>query len=780
MKKIIVILVIAVFVCLVITPALAWTVSQGSDPTAIMKGAVRYRNFVLSPGGGTGAEIYLGKSDLDLQSNRIELDLSNAATCDGLSPDPSPAWTWIYPDPADSRYGTEFGGGTVYFNYTASTGMIQTRVDLFRVEYGDASTGYRGFIKHSYCSEYSTGNLGDINYIQIDSVAQESQTLVGLRCVNLLSLNDGSHRGLDKTADDFESNNILPSVGGWKTTLVKDPLNELKLSDGFNMWGSFNLQGPQPADAETNKLEISIGHYSPADTTPPTTQISINGDGPHCGWYKTDVMVTLTANDGTGSGIYKTQYSSDTGATWTEYTVPFSITSEGITNVAYRSIDNAGNIEPAHNTDVRIDKTPPTIVAEIIETVPPVNDWYPSSVKVRFTASDAISPIRSDPAGGPGHVYIKDEILCANGKDQIATLTVEDGPGNTATATLYVSIDKTPPTTEISVSGDGPHCGWYKTDVLVTLTATDGTGSGIDKTQYSYDNGASWTDYTAPFTITNEGITNVAYRSIDNAGHTEATQTIDVKIDKTPPTIEAAIIETVPPVNDWYHSSVKVHFIAVDAISYIRGDTPQIPNHIYTEDKNLCTEGKDQPISLTLEDGPGNTATATITVSIDRTPPSITINIPVNCAHYILNEDVHADWTASDTLSGIATQSGTVPMGSAIDTATIGSKQFTVTATDMAGNQNIKTVSYTVDSQADATKETITTVDSLEVPPRIKTVLTAELNGAVTALTNDRPRIAKVLLRAVNLEVKGMSGKQIPADQAAMLISKIQRIINTI
>jgi hypothetical protein len=604
MKKIIVILVIAVFVCLVITPALAWTVSQGSDPTAIMKGAVRYRNFVLSPGGGTGAEIYLGTSDFNLQSNRIELDLSDAATCDGPPPDPRPACTWIYPDTADPRYNTEFGGGTVHFNYIASTGIIQTRVDMFRVEYDDAIKGYRGFIKHSYCSEYPTGNLGDINYIQIDSVAQEPQTLVGLRCVNLLSLKDGSQRGLDKTADDFESNNILPSVGGWKTTMVKDPLNELKLSDGFNMWGSFNLQGPQPADAETNKLEISIGHYSPADTTPPTTQISIDGDGPHCGWYTTDVVATLTATDGTGSGIDKTQYSFDTGATWTEYTVPFSITSEGITNVAYRSIDKAGNIEPAQNTDVRIDKTPPTIVAEIIETVPPVNDWYPSSVKVRFTASDAISLIRSDPAGGPGHVYIEDKILCADGKGQI--------------------------------------------------------------------------------------------------------------------------------------------------------------------------------IAVTVQDRPGNEATATITVSIDKTPPIITINFPVNCAHYIVNEDIHADWTTSDSLSGIATQSGTVPTGSAIDTATIGSKQFTVTATDMAGNQNTKTVSYTVDSQADATKETITTVDSLEVLPRIKTALKAELNGAVTALTNDRPRIAKVILRAVNLEVKVMSGKQIPADQAAMLIAQIQRINNTI
>ena len=296
----------------------------------------------------------------------------------------------------------------------------------------------------------------------------------------------------------------------------------------------------------------------------------------------------------------------------------------------------------------------------------------------------------------------------------------------------------------------------------------------------AFDAGATWNEYTAPFAITNEGITNVAYRSIDNAGNTGATQNTDVKIDKTPPTIVAEVIETAPPVNGWYPSSVKVRFTASDAISPIRADPSGAPGHEYIVEISHCTEGKDQLISFTVEDGPGNEATATVTVSIDRTPPVITINVPVNCAHYILNEDVVADWTTSDSLSGIATQSGTVPAGSAIDTATPGSKQFTVTATDTAGNLNTKMVSYTVDSQADATENIKTTVDNLEAPQRIKTALKAELNGAVTAFTNDRPRIAKVILRGVTLEVRVMSGKQIPADQADVLIAQTQRIIATI
>jgi Tol biopolymer transport system component len=80
----------------------------------------------------------------------------------------------------------------------------------------------------------------------------------------------------------------------------------------------------------------------------------------------------------------------------------------------------------------------------------------------------------------------------------------------------------------------------------------------------------------------------------------------------------------------------------------------------------------------------------------DTTPPVITISTPMEGAIYTLGQTVPASWSVTDDKSGIASSSGSVPSGSAIETATVGSKTFTVTATDNAGNTNTVTRHYSV------------------------------------------------------------------------------------
>ena len=343
-----------------------------------------------------------------------------------------------------------------------------------------------------------------------------------------------------------------------------------------------------------------------------------------------------------------------------------------------------------------------------------------------------------------------------------------------------------PPITEIAAKDSYsslPRCGWFNTTVQVSLSATDYSGSGISKTEYSLD-GGGWITYGGTFTIEKEGITYVAYHSIDNDGNIESPQSLNVKIDKTPPTITGVVIDPVtqiplpPNANGWYSSDVTVRFTARDELSGILYDGGPGQDHI--TDIKLCTEGTNRVATMTVQDMPGSPATVTLYVNIDKTPPSITINIPVNSAHYILNENIHADWSASDSLSGITTQSGTVPTGSAIDTAKVGTKQFGVTAIDKAGIKNTKTISYTVDSQADATKNVIIYVDNSNLPQGAKKALKAELNAAVTSLNKGNPKIAKTILQAIIIEVKALRGKMIPTNQADSLIAQMQRIIKTL
>jgi hypothetical protein len=79
----------------------------------------------------------------------------------------------------------------------------------------------------------------------------------------------------------------------------------------------------------------------------------------------------------------------------------------------------------------------------------------------------------------------------------------------------------------------------------------------------------------------------------------------------------------------------------------------------------------------------------------DTTPPTITITTPSATA-YVLRQAVAADYSCSDTGSGVATCVGPVANGSNIDTAAIGAKTFTVNASDVAGNTSSKTVNYNV------------------------------------------------------------------------------------
>jgi len=67
--------------------------------------------------------------------------------------------------------------------------------------------------------------------------------------------------------------------------------------------------------------------------------------------------------------------------------------------------------------------------------------------------------------------------------------------------------------------------------VRVTLTAQDNC-TGLEKTEYSLDGGATWNLYTGVFLISQRGITIVSYRSTDRAGNVEAikTETVLIKI----------------------------------------------------------------------------------------------------------------------------------------------------------------------------------------------------------------------------------------------------------
>lgn len=95
-----------------------------------------------------------------------------------------------------------------------------------------------------------------------------------------------------------------------------------------------------------------------------------------------------------------------------------------------------------------------------------------------------------------------------------------------------------------SASGADPVTNWHRSDITLTLTATDGAGSaaeepveyvsGVKQIEYRV-NGGEWILYTSPILIQQNGIYTYEYRSTDNAGNVEAVKSIELKLDKTAP-----------------------------------------------------------------------------------------------------------------------------------------------------------------------------------------------------------------------------------------------------
>jgi hypothetical protein len=139
---------------------------------------------------------------------------------------------------------------------------------------------------------------------------------------------------------------------------------------------------------------------------------------------------------------------------------------------------------------------------------------------------------------------------------------------------------------------------------------------------------------------------------------------------------------------------------------------------IYITPTYTASSPQPNPLIAIADDGAKNWAN--ITIAPDPTsktrglntdlflgdlPPNINITAPAASATYDLHQAVAASYTCTDpqsqptgypTCTGTGTAGTAVPSGSKIDTASVGSKSFTVTSTDAAGATGTASVDYTV------------------------------------------------------------------------------------
>ncbi|WNR44702.1 OmpL47-type beta-barrel domain-containing protein [Paenibacillus roseipurpureus] len=233
---------------------------------------------------------------------------------------------------------------------------------------------------------------------------------------------------------------------------------------------------------------------------------------------------------------------------------------------------------------------------------------------------------------------------------------------------------------------------WSEANATVKLTATD-TGSGVAHTFYSLD-GTNYVEGTT-IDVNKNGANHIYFYSVDKAGNVEAVQTIEVKMDKTPP-----VTRSNAPA-EWSKENVTVELTATDVGSGVAHTYYAVNGADFVEGTSFLVdkEGVNQ-ISFYSVDIAGNVEEVkSAAVKIDRTPPVTVTNTPSEWS----KERVTVDLLATDTGSGVAHTYYAVNGADFTEGTTLvvdkdGVNQISFYSVDFAGNvEELKTKEVKID-----------------------------------------------------------------------------------
>jgi peptidoglycan/xylan/chitin deacetylase (PgdA/CDA1 family) len=458
-------------------------------------------------------------------------------------------------------------------------------------------------------------------------------------------------------------------------------------------------------------VEATKSQLIQVDQSAPTSSIACGGVACSSGWYTSPVSVSLSATD-TGSGVAAIRYTTD-GSTPTTasplYSGPFSVSST--TTVKYRAWDVAGNVEPTKSQLIQVDSGAPSSSIACNGSACS-GAIYTAAVSVSLIATDTgsgVAAIRyttdgSDPTGS--------SLLYSGPFSISSTTTVKyrawDVAGNVEpTNSQLIQVDTTPqdttpPTTSIACGGAACSSGWYTSAVSVSLSATDGGGSGVAAIRYTTDGSdptSSSPLYSGPFSVSST--TTVKYRAWDVAGNAEATKSQLIRVDSTAPTSSISCNGSACT-SSWYSPSVTASLLATDlgsgvaAIRYTTdGTDPTSASSLYTGSLSVAVT---TTIKFRAWDVAGNMETVrTQLIRVDTLPPTVAITSPANGATVTGNIKIVA--TPADPETGVASVRfnidgvllGTVTgspwqLNWNTKKSTAGQHVLTAVATDRAGN----------------------------------------------------------------------------------------------
>jgi hypothetical protein len=229
-------------------------------------------------------------------------------------------------------------------------------------------------------------------------------------------------------------------------------------------------------------------------------------------------------------------------------------------------------------------------------------------------------------------------------------------------------------TTAPTISLTNPLSGFYNASTLPSTFVYD-----LDEDGEVFVNGVSQGTISAgshelSLPTSNEGSNTVTLTAKDAAGNVSNETSFSYFYDTVDPNVIATPDREANEYG-WYKEDVTVSFSATDDGSGVNAAT-------LTAQVTVTSDGV-HVITGSASDYAGNAGSASLTVNLDKTAPSISgiVNKTANSAGWY-NENVIVSFTADDALSGVASVTEPITLTEGEGNSAIG------TATDKAGNQS--------------------------------------------------------------------------------------------
>jgi len=396
-----------------------------------------------------------------------------------------------------------------------------------------------------------------------------------------------------------------------------------------------------------------------------TIQVSITS--PAAGAHSLSGIVPVLISASAGAGIYSVQLLVDglpIGSPVTTAVGPYqyeidwntagvSIGSHVLTAVATDWSQPGGGLQQA-SAPVTVDVGPP--YPQIALTSPQANTFARGTVALNATVSGGQAPTTISYA-------VDGNLLPSSAWNTTSTLdgahtvsaTVTDGRGETATASVAVTVDNTPPSTSIMTPAAGSYA---QGSIAVAASASDAYGIGsvqflidgspVGNALIAPDTSGGYT-YSTTLSLSglNSGAHTLADVATDNAGNTTTSPGVSFVIGYGPP----AVSITAPLPWTFAHGVIPVTAsvsggtppdnvqLLVDGKA---SGSPQSSGYVFNWSTTGVADGT-HVLSATVTDSQGRTSSsAPISVTVDNTAPTTSLLAPAAGKYFLTTLPVQA------------------------------------------------------------------------------------------------------------------------------------------